>query len=169
MPLPSGTPKTTTALISQADTTWRDNGGSSLTKTRGSIVRQFFADLLASFWSRLDTYVLFKQGLPATNITFQQEAIHVTTNSGITIDGLNGKHGTVVRLYYIGTTAPTFTCMNINRIIVGFTPTINTITGEVSSIPFVSGKVNIYSFLFIKEGTVSVVEISCETKDEITL
>jgi len=158
MPLPSGTPKTTPDLITQADTTWRDNGGSSLTKTRGSIVRQFFADLLASFWSRLDTYVLYRQGVPAANITFGQEAIHVTTTSGITIDGLNGKHGTVVRLYYAGTTAPRFTYTNLNRIIKGF-----------SSIPFVAGKVNIYSFLFIQQGSVRVVEISHEAKDEISV
>jgi len=118
-------------------------------------VRQFFADLLASFWSRLDTYVLYKQGVPATNVTFGQEAIHVTTTSGITIDGLNGKHGTVVRLYYAGTTAPTFTYMNLFAIIKGF-----------SSIPFVAGKVNIYSFLFIKRGIKSVVEISHEAKEE---
>jgi len=155
MPLPSGTPKTTPDLITQADTTWRDNGGSNITKTRGSIVRQFFADLLASFWSRLDTYVLYKQGVPATNVTFQQEAIHVTAIDGITIDGLNGKHGTVVRLYYAGTTAPTFTYTNINAIIKAF-----------SSIPFVAGKVNIYSFLFIQKGSVRVVEISHEAKEE---
>jgi hypothetical protein len=96
--------------------------------------------------------------LPATNVTFQQEAIHVTTNSGISIDGLNGKHGTVVRLYYTGTTAPTFTYTNLNAIIKGF-----------SSIPFVSGKVNIYSFLFIQRGSVRVVEISHEAKEEISV
>jgi hypothetical protein len=155
MPLPSGTPKPTPDLIAQADTTWRDNGGSSLTKTRGSIVRQFFADLLASFWSRADTYVLYKQGLPATIVKFQQEAIHVTNNSEIDIDGLNGKHGTVVRLYYTGATVPTFTYTNLNQVIKGF-----------SSIPFVAGKVNIYSFLFIRRGSVRVVEISHEAKEE---
>jgi len=158
MPLPSGTPKTTPDLISQADTTWRDNGGSSLTKTRGSIVRQFFADLLASFWSRLDTYVLLKQGLPATNITFQQEAIHETADAAITIDGLNGKHGTVVRLYYTGTTAPTFTYTNLTAKIQGF-----------SAVPFVAGRINIYSFLLVQIGTKRFVEVSHEAKDEITI
>ena len=48
MSLPAGTPKNKNLLRTQADGTYKDNGGSDTTKTQGINVRQYIADLLES-------------------------------------------------------------------------------------------------------------------------
>lgn len=154
MPLPAGTSKDQATLITDTDSVVKDNGGSNVAKTRGSTFRQLLADYLASFWTRKDTYVAERN---TATLTFDQEAIYLgvggagISSSTITLSLANAKSGTVARFYsQTSGSAPTIDFGTFNV----------AVNQELQAYDSGSGKVNVYTFLAIKKGSVWIVEYS---------
>lgn len=150
MPLPVGSPKTKTQLENQADVTYKDNGGSDLTKTRGADVRQFVADLLESAVLKTEDFVETRF---TNNIVLDKEAQHFANSSflplggNLSISATNAKNGVVAKVYHQQSIPP-----NLN--FSGFDFVYSATQKET----YDSSKINVYVFIAIVRGGIKVCE-----------
>lgn len=150
MPLPIGTPKTKSQLENQADATYKDNGGSDLTKTRGLDVRQFFADLLESSILSKEDFVETRIG---TSAELDKEAqyfqnTNLDPNAGdIDVLATNAVNGVVVKLYHQDSAEPNLTFFGFDSIF--------SASGKENYNP---AKINVYVFTSVVRAPLKVCE-----------
>ena len=150
MPLPTGTPKLKSQLQTQADNTYKDNGGSDPTKTKGDDVRQFMADLLESTYIKQEDFVETRFG---TNVELDREAQYFRNASldfcigNINVQSTNITNGVVVKLYHQDTTTP---ALNF----VGFDYVYEAVQRET----YDPTKINVFVFTAIKRSTIKICE-----------
>lgn len=147
MPLPIGTPKTKYQLENQADTTYKDNGSTDLTRTRGVDVRQFIADLLASVDFGFDL-IENTQYPPIIGVKLDKERHYFADTSSLTpvtdptlkVTATDSINGGSAKLFSQATSTP---AMNYT----GFTQVFESFE------PYDTTKINVYEFICIKVGT----------------
>ena len=140
MPLPIGTQKNRADLRTQADNTFKTNGGAGLTKTGGANERQFITDFLESVYLKDDKMVILRTG--NVPISFDVNAIYVGMAflfraDNFVLDFASAKRGAVAKVVSKKLAPPTITGPNL-------------VLYEAESIEaYDNTKINVYVFRFI--------------------
>lgn len=146
MPLPIGTPKSKFQLENQADSTYKDNGSTDLTRTRGVDVRQFIADLLASVDFGFDL-IENTQYQPLIGVKLDKERHYFATisslspvsDTNLTIRANDSINGGSAKLFSQATSEPTLNYLGFTQVFESFEP-------------YDTAKINVYEFVCIKVG-----------------
>lgn len=115
MPLPTGTLKNKIQLRSQADTTFKTNGGAGIVKTGGNNERQLWADVLESLKFILDEPKIFQSSVMPTikfdgvNLYVGNTSYFITGSGDITLDiplSSGDRVGAVCKVFVLRATKP---------------------------------------------------------------
>lgn len=114
MPLPIGVLKSKMELRTQADTTFKTNGGAGIVKTGGSNERQFWADVLESLKIILDEPKIFQSSVMPTikfdgvNLYVGNPSYFITGSGDITLDIplSTDRVGAVCKVFVLRATKP---------------------------------------------------------------